>query len=228
LLLVADKIGTHSCGPKVSSTLFGTSLLIAAGSALAHGENIPAEGAGYLKSGDNVITTGLDGCLRSGTWSADTQINACEGIEDEVTEEEPKEEVVEAAPEPEVKPNPAKLETATLTENTKFESGSAELTAEGRQSMESLFGKLAAYKNIATITVTGHTDSQGGEAVNQALSEQRAGTVADLLAARYPDASINVVGMGESSPIETNDTPEGRQANRRVDVTILATRMVFN
>jgi len=212
----------------IRSTLFGTSLLIAAGSVFAHGENIEADGPGYLKSGDNVITTGLDGCLRSGTWSEDAQINACEGIEDEVVKEEPVEEVAEAAPVEEVKPNPAKLETATLTENTQFGSGSAELTAAGRESIDSLLGKLAAYKNIATITVTGHTDSQGGEAINQALSEQRAGAVADILAARYPDAAINVIGMGESSPIASNDTPEGRQANRRVDVTILATRMVFN
>jgi len=137
------------------------------------------------------------------------------------------EEVVEAAPEPDPIPT-GTVETATLTENTQFESGSSTLTDEGRQSMDSLFGKLAAYKNIQAITVTGHTDSQGAAELNQALSEARATTVADLLAARYPDAEISVVGLGETSPIDTNDTAAGRLANRRVDVTVSATRMVFN
>jgi len=209
----------------IRTTLFGASLLIAAGSAYGHAENVPAEGSGYLKGGDNVITTGLDGCLRTGTWSEDNQIGACEGITDEAPVEEVKEEVAKA----EEPATPAgSVEAITLTENTQFETNSADLTVAGRESIEGLIGKLSGYKNITAMTVTGHTDDRGAEAYNQALSERRAQTVANLLAASYPDADITVIGMGEGSPIESNDTEAGRLANRRVDVTIGATRMVFN
>jgi len=214
----------------IRSILFGASLLIAAGTAFAHADNIDAgDGSGYWKSGDNVITTGLDSCLRSGTWSADSQISACEGIEEAVPEPEPTEAVVKTEPEPEPEVEKiAKLEKATITENTEFESGSATLTNAGRQSMNSLLGKLAGYKDIAAITVTGHTDSQGSDAINQSLSEQRAQTVANVLSDKYPDVPITVVGLGESSPIADNNTVEGRQANRRVDVSIEATRVTYN
>ncbi len=210
----------------IRSTLFGTSLLIAAGSALAHADNIPAEGGGYLKSGDNVITTGLDGCLRSGTWSEDNQINACEGIEDAV--EEVKEEVAEVEKPAEPAEPVGKVEMLTLEGQAQFATDSAALTGEGRQAMNSLLGKLAEFKNIQAMTVTGHTDDRGSDEYNQALSERRAQTVADLLAARYPDAAISVVGMGESSPIDDNGTEAGRLMNRRVEVDVEATRMVFN
>ena len=94
--------------------------------------------------------------------------------------------------------------------------------------MSSLFDALSEYKGITGISVTGHTDSLGSEEYNQALSEQRAATVAAQISSQYPGASIDVKGMGESSPIASNDTAEGRQQNRRVDIEITATRMTFN
>ena len=94
--------------------------------------------------------------------------------------------------------------------------------------MNGLFSALSEYKGITGISVTGHTDSRGSEAYNQALSEQRAQTVAAQISARYPNARIQVVGMGEASPVASNVTAEGRQLNRRVDVEVTATRMVFN
>jgi len=211
----------------IRSTVFGASLLIAAGSVFAHGDSDIAagDGSGYLKSGDNVITTGLDGCLRSGTWADDNAIGACEGDAAEAPAEEEVEEVAKAE-------EPAKpvgsVESITLTGNSQFETNSADLTPAGVEAMNTLLGKLAEYKNIKSMTVTGHTDSRGSESYNQALSERRAQTVADFLAATYPDANIDVIGLGESSPIDSNDTEAGRLMNRRVEVTIDATKMVFN
>lgn len=71
------------------------------------------------------------------------------------------------------------------------------------------------------ITVEGHTDSTGGAEYNQKLSERRAARVRDLLASRgVAAARLSVHGYGESDPIADNGTPEGRQANRRVQLEI--------
>ncbi|WP_116126388.1 OmpA family protein [Lewinella sp. IMCC34183] len=73
------------------------------------------------------------------------------------------------------------------------------------------------------LTVDGHTDNVGSESSNQKLSEQRAASVADYLVELGVDRSrMTVVGHGEMQPVATNDTEEGRQANRRVEVAITA------
>lgn len=72
-----------------------------------------------------------------------------------------------------------------------------------------------------SILVEGHTDSTGSETYNQQLSERRASSVTSLLVQRGVDAQrINIIGYGESQPVATNDTPEGRQMNRRVEIRI--------
>lgn len=68
--------------------------------------------------------------------------------------------------------------------------------------------------------IQGHTDAIASMEYNQALSERRANTVLDYLTANFPelDASLySARGMGENRPIATNETPEGRQENRRVE-----------
>ena len=68
-----------------------------------------------------------------------------------------------------------------------------------------------------------HTDNVGPSAYNQRLSEQRAGNVADYLIDRGVRAgNITVFGYGEARPKSTNDTAEGRQLNRRVEINIRA------
>jgi len=76
--------------------------------------------------------------------------------------------------------------------------------------------------------VTGHTDDRGSEAYNQGLSERRAATVAAYLEAAYPDVNVTSQGLGESEPVESNGTPEGRQANRRVEVQVTAKSVTQN
>jgi len=72
-----------------------------------------------------------------------------------------------------------------------------------------------------SILVEGHTDSTGSEAYNQQLSERRANSVKNLLVQRGVQAyRINILGYGESRPVATNATPEGRQMNRRVEIRI--------
>jgi outer membrane protein OmpA-like peptidoglycan-associated protein len=72
------------------------------------------------------------------------------------------------------------------------------------------------------IEVAGHTDSTGEDAYNQALSVRRADTVATYLSTRNVRSErIIEVGMGEGRPVATNDTPDGRQSNRRVELTLV-------
>ena len=72
-----------------------------------------------------------------------------------------------------------------------------------------------------SILVEGHTDSTGSDTYNQQLSERRANSVMNLLVQRgVPAYRINIVGYGESRPVATNATPEGRQMNRRVEIRI--------
>ena len=72
------------------------------------------------------------------------------------------------------------------------------------------------------VDVIGHTDSTGSEAYNQRLSERRAEAVANYLRSRgVQPERIAVYGMGETQPIATNATPEGRARNRRVEIRII-------
>jgi outer membrane protein OmpA-like peptidoglycan-associated protein len=72
------------------------------------------------------------------------------------------------------------------------------------------------------IVVAGYTDSQGSEAYNQKLSEQRAKSVADYLKTKkITPARFETVGFGEKNPIADNSTAEGRALNRRVELTLL-------
>jgi outer membrane protein OmpA-like peptidoglycan-associated protein len=72
-----------------------------------------------------------------------------------------------------------------------------------------------------SILVEGHTDSTGSDTYNQQLSERRADSVKTLLVQRGVQGSrISILGYGESRPVATNATPEGRQMNRRVEIRI--------
>ena len=190
--------------------------------------DVEASGNSYVAAGGMVLKTGLDECLHSGTFSDDAAINACEGIADEV------EEVAEVAPEvvtevAEAPPAPVgKVDTRQFSEQTLFDTNSAELNNSGLAVMRDMFTALDEYQGITDMSVTGHTDNRGEEAYNQALSERRAQTVADIITIKYPDVNMDVQGMGETSPTASNDTAEGRQLNRRVEVDVTASRMIFN
>lgn len=194
-------------------------------SAAALEGTIESSGASYVAAGGNVVKTGLGDCVHTGSFSSDAVINACEGIEDAAVEEV----VAEAPAAPEAAPvQTSKIDTREFDEQAYFDTDSAQLNASGLSAMNGLFSALGEYKGITGINVTGHTDSRGSDAYNLALSEQRAQSVADQISSRYPDARIDVEGMGETSPIASNETAEGRQQNRRVDVEVTATRMIFN
>jgi len=211
---------------KTRFTLSSVAILLAVSNGtLAHNDDHNEDnGSGaYVSAGGDVINTALDTCLRSGNFSEDGQINACEGIEEPVAEPEPEPEA-EPEPAPEVAPTPKEptITTSSLGGEALFETNSSELNAAGEAALSNLVLELARYQEIESISVIGHTDSTGSESYNQSLSERRAATVAAVLESEYPAISVSSFGAGETNPIDTNDTPEGRQANRRVDIEILA------
>jgi outer membrane protein OmpA-like peptidoglycan-associated protein len=103
-----------------------------------------------------------------------------------------------------------------------FEVDSATLNSGSRSSLDQAAGVFIEYPKTAILS-QGHTDSSGGEAYNQTLSERRARAVAAYLTGQGIDGSrITSLGYGESHPVANNDTTSGRQRNRRVDLLLKA------
>jgi outer membrane protein OmpA-like peptidoglycan-associated protein len=101
-----------------------------------------------------------------------------------------------------------------------FDTGSFTLKPTAREKLAKVSGILLAHPGL-TLQVEGHTDSVGSDEMNQRLSEQRAGSVRDFLANQGVDSSsITAEGFGKTEPIASNDTPDGRQHNRRVEIVV--------
>jgi outer membrane protein OmpA-like peptidoglycan-associated protein len=78
---------------------------------------------------------------------------------------------------------------------------------------------------LVRIEIGGHTDAVGNDASNQLLSEQRAQSVSNYLVSNQVDASrIESKGYGETTPIATNDTEEGRALNRRTEFKVIGAK----
>jgi outer membrane protein OmpA-like peptidoglycan-associated protein len=102
-----------------------------------------------------------------------------------------------------------------------FETGQAELKDEARSSLVEVVDLLQSEPG-KKIRIEGHTDSVGSAEANLRLSQRRADSVLETLVSLGVDGSrVTTAGMGEDFPIATNDTEEGRQRNRRVDVILL-------
>jgi outer membrane protein OmpA-like peptidoglycan-associated protein/opacity protein-like surface antigen len=98
-----------------------------------------------------------------------------------------------------------------------FKTGSAELLAESSPALDKVAEVAKKYPSL-NLRVEGHTDSQGSTEYNQALSEKRAAAVRDYLVSKgVPADKVTSVGFGKTRPIASNDTPEGRAQNRRVE-----------
>ena len=101
-----------------------------------------------------------------------------------------------------------------------FASGSADLSASFMPVLNDVGTILNQYPSTY-IDIVGYADSQGSDAYNLDLSNRRANAVAGYLVGQKVKAErIYVAGMGEAHPIASNDTPEGRAKNRRVEITL--------
>ncbi|MFB6248945.1 MAG: OmpA family protein [Salinibacter sp.] len=103
-----------------------------------------------------------------------------------------------------------------------FDFDSAALRSNAEQNLAELTESMKDFEETK-ILIVGHTDSKGSTDYNQRLSERRAESAADYLNQQGLDSSrLLTSGKGESEPVAPNDTEEGRQQNRRVEVAIYA------
>jgi outer membrane protein OmpA-like peptidoglycan-associated protein len=113
--------------------------------------------------------------------------------------------------------------TVTMPQDILFATNSAALRPDLQRDLDAVAVNLLNYPD-STIEIVGHTDNTGTAALNQDLSQRRAGAVADQLrAAGVPSRRIVAIGRGEDFPIASNLTPEGRTLNRRVEIVIRPT-----
>lgn len=102
--------------------------------------------------------------------------------------------------------------------NITFDTNSARLTETDKRILDGAITKIKS-STSTNIDVVGHTDSRGTDSYNQGLSERRAQSVVDYLTNAGVSANrLFATGRGESEPIASNDTAEGRQQNRRVEI----------
>ncbi len=105
-----------------------------------------------------------------------------------------------------------------LSSEVSFDTNSANIKADFQTSLNKLAGVLSDYPETA-IHIVGHTDSTGTEQYNQKLSERRAASVNGYLAQRgVAPGRTRTIGYGESLPISDNNSEQGRQRNRRVEI----------
>lgn len=110
-----------------------------------------------------------------------------------------------------------------LDQVVEFEVTSFQLTAKGTALLDEVLAVLRSEPEVRVV-ITGHTDDQGSAAANQLLSEQRARAVLEYMVAAGEDpARFDIVGYGETRPVASNDTEDGRQKNRRIEFTALLT-----
>ncbi len=193
---------------------------------------------GYLASASGTSISTVSGhCMRAGSWSEERMNDSCEGIEREVVEvpSKPETQMVEsprpqpvtgsvqegdtATVEPDQQPT---IETVVLSSRALFAHDASKLSTRGNIAMENLVLKLGEYTKIEKIEIIGYTDSVGTEAYNLELSERRANTIKDFVDLVYSDVDLKVQGLGETDPVSSNQTAEGRQQNRRVEIRVTA------
>ncbi|BCN92598.1 hypothetical protein THMIRHAM_03830 [Thiomicrorhabdus immobilis] len=178
------------------------------------------QNAAYVIDSNGMIVRDNYGyCVRTINWSKEVALPKCEGWA------EPKPAPVLVA-----KPTPVVVEEVVevvIQEDAPaafrgfFEFNKAILKEEAKPTLNDYAEYMKKHSEVQ-VKVTGHTDSVGSLSYNQTLSEARAKAVKTFLEEKGIDAQrIQAVGMGETQPVATNKTREGRAENRRVELEIL-------
>jgi OOP family OmpA-OmpF porin len=174
--------------------------------AMAHGED-----TGYADDAEGAAVKTVDGCLRTPRWTPDMATMECDP------------DLVPVAEAPPMVEPTMMQQQRTIATDALFDFDSAQVKPEADSKLRELVREMGQASNIVSIDVVGNTDSTGPESYNQGLSERRANAVKEaMVGLGVNDALINSTGVGESNPVASNSTREGRAQNRRVDVEVEA------
>ena len=178
--------------------------LVVAASAVLLANPTFAQELGYLSCGTGgAVKDPFGNCIRSPSGD---QLGDCIGV---------------AAPVPVEVPAPIMI---SLAADANFDFDKSDLKPAGRASLDKLVQDMRQV-NVKSIDIVGHTDSIGSVEYNQGLSERRAASAANYLVGQGVSSGIiTTSGRSELQPIASNETAEGRAANRRVDITVDATQ----
>jgi OOP family OmpA-OmpF porin len=174
--------------------------------------------SGYAHDSSGIVVRdSSSNCVRTSNWTEQSATAQCDA--------HLLPPVAAAAPTP-AEPMPAEIaaiepqsEPFSLAEKAQFDFDQAVLKAEDKQRLDAAIAGLKNLAGDATIQVTGYTDSIGSEKYNRDLSMRRARAAQEYLVNKGVNPTrIVISGMGESNPIASNDTAEGRAMNRRVEV----------
>lgn len=109
----------------------------------------------------------------------------------------------------------------SLSGDALFDSGSSELKRTAAETLDKLIASIKETPGVVQISIAGHTDSRGADALNISLSKARAQRVRDYFVLNGLETIVmSVEGYGSTRPVADNETEAGRAANRRVDVTV--------
>ncbi|HWH39736.1 MAG TPA: OmpA family protein [Usitatibacter sp.] len=200
---------------KISSLTLGCAIAVAAGTAFANVTPNLQDGSG------NAVKDGSGACV----VTSGQVLPECAG-----PKPPPPAEPAKPAPPAPPAPPPAKpaepakpapqsvRESVVIQADALFDFDKSVLRPDGKKAIDDALAKIQG-TDLEMVIATGHTDSIGTEQYNQRLSERRAEAVKQYLVSKgIPASKITTIGKGESQPVATNKTKEGRQKNRRVDI----------
>ncbi|HEY9094216.1 MAG TPA: OmpA family protein [Hydrogenophaga sp.] len=168
-----------------------------------------------------------DLCWRDSNWTPATAAADCDGALQPVAQAEPAPApaVVPApAPAQAPAPAPAPVMAVNLQAETLFDFDKSVIKPAGKAALDALVADLGKV-NVETVIAVGHTDAIGTNDYNQKLSIRRVEAVkAYLVSKGVPADQIKTEGRGESEPVASNQTREGRSKNRRVEIEVVGTQ----
>ena len=198
---------------KISSLTLGCAVAVATGTALAGVTPNLQDGSG------NAVKDGSGACV----VTSGQVLPECVPPKPPVPPE-PAKPAPPPPPPPPKPPEPAKpapqsvRESVVIQADALFDFDKSVLRPDGKKAIDDALAKIQG-TDLEMVIATGHTDSIGTEQYNQRLSERRAEAVKQYLVSKgIPASKVTTIGKGETQPVATNKTKEGRQKNRRVDI----------
>jgi OOP family OmpA-OmpF porin len=167
------------------------------------------------KNGDGTL------CWRDANWTPATAAANCDGW---LAPKKAAPAAAKPAAKPAAKAAPAVTQSKiTLQADTLYDFDKATLKPEGRATLDKVAKDLSKIK-LEVIIAVGNTDSVGSDAYNMALGQRRAQSVKAYLVSKGVDGSrVYTESKGESNPVASNATAEGRSKNRRTDIEVVGT-----